>query len=344
MSRRDFHQLLLRYLSGECSAKEKEWIDSWYDELNKEFKGDKASIDLNSLEKELWEKINQQTQPSSSSKTISLSKTINFPKIWLVAASCSVLLLSTLWFVQKRLEEYPTDASFVSNVPTNEITTIRNDTDSVSLVVLPDSSTIKLFAKASLRYAATFLDNREVHVTGDAYFQVKANASRPFYVFHNTTITKVLGTSFLIRKMPGKETEEITVFSGKVEVIDNSRRKNVLKRVLSKPEKVQLTTNHRAVLDDAKGRLEEGIAAHPVPVSPTILSSVSLNFTEITLHELSSRLEAIYGLPISLDPSLTNTTFTGDIQDMSLFDQLDIICEVTQTNYTVKGKKILIKQ
>lgn len=343
MSRRDFHQLLLRYLSGECSAEEKEWVDGWYSSLHKECKINKELTDLNALEKELWEKINRQTQERSA-KTTALRKKINFPKVWLVAASCGVLLLSALWFIQRRLAEYPTDASFIANVPIEDITIIRNDADSLRVVLLPDSSIIKLYPKASLQYAATFLDNREVYVTGDAFFDVKKRHKHPFLVFHNTTITKVLGTSFLIRNMPGGKKEEITVFSGKVEVTDNSMRKNVLKRVLSKPEKVQLSTNHRAILDEAKGRLEEGIAAHPIPVSPTISSTVSLNFTEITLSELSNHLAAIYGLSISLDPSLEHTTFTGDIQEMSLFDQLGIICEVTQTQYVVNGKEILIKQ
>jgi transmembrane sensor len=85
-------------------------------------------------------------------------------------------------------------------------------------VILPDSSMIWLNALSSLSYPEHFSkENREVKLTGEAFFNVHHDKSRPFSIHSKGITTKVLGTSFNIRAFHD-ENVTVTVVSGSVSV------------------------------------------------------------------------------------------------------------------------------
>lgn len=87
--------------------------------------------------------------------------------------------------------------------------------DEKKLVSLPDGSIITLNRNSKLLISKTFnSDNREVILTGEAYFDVEKNPDVPFKVYAENSIVEVLGTSFNIRS----DTSEVIVdvVSGKV--------------------------------------------------------------------------------------------------------------------------------
>ncbi|MBG8553332.1 FecR family protein [Hymenobacter guriensis] len=87
----------------------------------------------------------------------------------------------------------------------------------VRVVGLPDGSKVWLNRQSSLRYAAGFrAGQREVQLTGEAFFEVTKNPQRPFTVLSSTSRTQVLGTSFNVRAYPGEDSVEVSVVTGKV--------------------------------------------------------------------------------------------------------------------------------
>src|SRR5690606_37685879 len=82
--------------------------------------------------------------------------------------------------------------------------------------------------------------NREVKLTGEAFFEIKKDESRPFLVYAQGIVTKVLGTSFNIRARQGDEKIIVDVKTGKVAVF---REKN------SNEEPYLLTPNQQVVYD-----------------------------------------------------------------------------------------------
>lgn len=85
-------------------------------------------------------------------------------------------------------------------------------------VVLPDGTKIYLNAGSSLRYPDHFTgDNREVYITGEAYFEVAPDSLHPFIVHASDVAIRVLGTSFNVNAYPDGTWIRTTLVQGKVE-------------------------------------------------------------------------------------------------------------------------------
>ncbi|NIG57117.1 FecR domain-containing protein [Chitinophaga sp. Cy-1792] len=86
-------------------------------------------------------------------------------------------------------------------------------------VRLPDGSVVWLNASSSITYPSVFEGNtREVAVSGEAYFDIAADASSAFIVKTGTQEIKVLGTAFNINNYPENAGIYTTLISGKVQV------------------------------------------------------------------------------------------------------------------------------
>lgn len=85
-------------------------------------------------------------------------------------------------------------------------------------VTLSDGSRIWLNAASELKYPETFHGNtREVHLSGEAYFEITADSNRPFYVHTQEMQLKVLGTSFNIKAYPDETETVTTLLTGSIE-------------------------------------------------------------------------------------------------------------------------------
>ena len=85
-------------------------------------------------------------------------------------------------------------------------------------LVLNDGTTVWLNAESALLYPKQFSGSqRRVQLKGEAYFEVKHNASCPFVVEAASLVATDLGTAFDVKAYPGKSTQLILV-SGKVAV------------------------------------------------------------------------------------------------------------------------------
>lgn len=82
---------------------------------------------------------------------------------------------------------------------------------------LPDSSEVWLNKGSKLQYKSDFSDNREVRLTGEAYFDVHKSKNRSFEVKVNNADLKVLGTTFNI-KSDNSGDVEIKLYTGKLNV------------------------------------------------------------------------------------------------------------------------------
>lgn len=110
-------------------------------------------------------------------------------------------------------------------------------------LILSDSTKVWLNASSSIRYPTTFSGNdREVTVSGEVYFEVAHNASKPFWVRFSSPggngAVKVLGTHFNVSAYKEDAVAKITLLEGAVNVTQGSEQ------VLLKPgEQAQLKQN-----------------------------------------------------------------------------------------------------
>lgn len=338
MSRANFHRLLQRYLKGQCSPEEEQLVHHWYDMLDDQDQRMLNEADAALLEDRIWRKICAQTESGMSA----IGTGTRGIRPWLVAASVTLLLIATGALFYFRIVCYPVEPSFSGDTPATDVVFVRNDTAVQRNVRLPDKSFVALYPNATLEYPKNFNHkNREVKLTGDAFFAVMANKENPFWVFHEGMITKVLGTKFKIKAPNGVEKGEVIVYSGKVDVFYNIGRKNFVRRILSAPEHVSITTNQKAVLESK--HLEETITENPLPITGQ-MDTRHETFMDIPMPALADTLSQLYALHIKVADGLENITFTGDISGIGLFKQLDIICTVTNTRYEVVGTTIYLER
>ena len=84
-------------------------------------------------------------------------------------------------------------------------------------LTLPDGSRVWLDAASSIKYPTAFTGKeREVEMTGEAYFEIAKNTGMPFVVKAGGTTTTVLGTHFNINAYEDERTLITTLLEGSV--------------------------------------------------------------------------------------------------------------------------------
>lgn len=95
---------------------------------------------------------------------------------------------------------------------------ILSNTASDRTLHLSDGTTVWLNNGAKLKYPASFeADNRTVYLEGEAYFEVRHEAGRPFYVRTDNGIVKEYGTSFNVNAASHSTT--VILVEGSVSVL-----------------------------------------------------------------------------------------------------------------------------
>ncbi|MEO6230599.1 MAG: FecR domain-containing protein [Ferruginibacter sp.] len=91
-------------------------------------------------------------------------------------------------------------------------------------LVLEDGTKVWLNAESSIHFPTVFgKKQRNVDITGEAYFEVAKNSNRPFTVSVNGMQVQVLGTHFNINAYGNEPEVRTTLLEGSVKVIKNNQ-------------------------------------------------------------------------------------------------------------------------
>jgi transmembrane sensor len=101
--------------------------------------------------------------------------------------------------------------------------TLTTPPGGVYQLILPDGSKVWLNSESSIKYPVFFAGKeRKVEISGEAYFEVLKDASKPFKVKINGSVeVEVLGTSFNINSYEDEPTIRTTLLEGSVSVRKN---------------------------------------------------------------------------------------------------------------------------
>jgi hypothetical protein len=262
---------------------------------------------------------------------------------WIAAASVILVAISAIWFLMlkpKNIQE-----QFAAIIPPTTIAQ-KNLSEQPRHLVLSDGSTVTLKPNSVLHYPDKFSDSsREVYLEGEAFFEVAKNPQKPFLVYYNNIVTKVLGTSFTINTNNKSGNIEVAVKTGRVQVYENVK---VVKEK-SLASSVIVTPNQKAIYLVGKRILETSIVDIPEPVYLTKSTAVeekapSFIYEQVRLDTILKELQKVYGIEIIVEnANLNNCLFTGDVSARDLFAKLRVICLATGSTFEVNTTKILIK-
>jgi hypothetical protein len=258
-----------------------------------------------------------------------------------LAAACLLAALCTgVYFLLRTSPEENMLAAYGSAIIHRE-----NTSGKPEKLLLEDSSVIILAAHAAVQYPVHFTGRqREVVLTGEAFFDIRPNAGLPFLIYSNNIVTRVLGTSFTINAGSGDEPVMVSVHSGRVQVME----KKMLQQVAGKQPKttngVILTANQKTVYTKEKNDFQVTLVDTPVLIEQQTARSGLFDFKREKLPVVAFRLEKAYGIEIILESDRLNTCmFSGDVTEENLYEKLDLICKSVNAVYEISGTKILIK-
>jgi ferric-dicitrate binding protein FerR (iron transport regulator) len=227
MDKQYFIKLLHNYRQGNVTNEERQFLESYYNLFrNEPDVFNRMSLEeKNELEKEIkesvWKGISKEEK--TGAKIISINK--RFVRMVATAAVFIGIIGSLFFFYNRSGERQSANYAFQqskdkSNDTVKAVISLHQNENRV--IFLPDGSTVFLSPGSRLNYPSTFdgMKKREVYLQGQAFFDIKHNATKPFIVHTGQVATTVLGTAFNIKALPDEKFITVTVNRGRVSVSD----------------------------------------------------------------------------------------------------------------------------
>lgn len=335
MDKEQFSALVQKYLEGNATNEEKQFLEAYYEEMDSErtIENILTQKEIDELEDALYGQI-LSTIKEPKVKPIGINR--SYRKYAAIAASLIVLISAALYLYFRT----PGDSSMIAYAQTGNIVKFE----------LSDGTRIWLNSKSKLTYPSSFKNKklREVYLEGEAYFEVKHDKEHPFLVHTRNLTTRVLGTRFNIQAYKGTSHIEVTLLQGKVMLTTDALS---ARRDHNKPDTVFLKPNEKAVyaagsiknlslagdrsgliakVNKGQGIQKSGLsdseALSKFTVPDASVSSAWRNgeliFNREPLENVLASLSGKYNVVIRSAPALNNYPITAEFGDESIDDIL----------------------
>ncbi len=200
--------------------------------------------------------------------------------------------------------------------------------ESVREIILPDGSTVYLNSATRLVYPRSFSgESRRVELTGEAFFEVKPDDSKPFLVSAQGALVRVVGTSFSVNAREDAKQVEVYVENGTVRLAGEA----------GNTTGVLLEAGCSGTYSD-----KEGASSRPAGDRNSIAwKTREMVFSHTPLSEALETIGDVYKVKIMLENPETGQTFiTGEFSSDPLEEVLDVIC--IQNHLTVEKSDNII--
>lgn len=196
-----------------------------------------------------------------------------------------------------------------------------------SKVTLPDGTQVWLHSNTSLCYNTTYRSgDRQVNISGEAYFDVAHNKDKPFIVQTNGMQIMVHGTKFNIETFPESEHTFVSLLEGSVALKTAKESRFLI------PGEVATFNKKSQCLEIMKGDV----------IFASLWAKDQLVFTKKTLGEVCHFLSKWYLVKINLDPNLNKEyLYTFTLRDESLEEILRLMSYVNPIDYRFSLKNEL---
>lgn len=202
-------------------------------------------------------------------------------------------------------------------------------------VVLPDGSTVWLNSDSKLIYPDNFTgDLREVEISGEAYFEVKKDSTKPMLVKTSKGFTiRVTGTTFSIKSYENDLVSKAILYNGSIELITNSG---------GDKEEVVLDLKP----NDCATIAVDGTTKITRIEKTTDIAWLKgeIIFEDTPMVEVLKVIERWYGKKFEVkDSSFYNYKLNASFKSESLVQILDIINLCTSVKYRIVEDKVIFQ-
>lgn len=190
---------------------------------------------------------------------------------------------------------------------------------------LNDGTIVWLNSQSSIRYPVAFVgEDRQVEITGEAYFEVAKNLSKKFIVASNGLNIEVLGTHFNVNSYNDNKNIKVTLLEGSVKIIKGGGT------YILKPGQQAQVANEIQVFNGAN--IESVMA----------WKNGFFSFSGTSVEELMNILGRWYNVEIVFNKSIPNRQFGGQIATSANLSQVVKVLNESELKCALLDGKLVI--
>lgn len=330
-------EMISRYFSGEITGDELQMLSDWLmaDKANKDLfreyqatwklltkSGIESKIDI----EDEWEKLRSRIKPeipvAGASRRMKYqnepekNRFAGFRSLTKIAATVIVLIASSIilyfYFTQSRNIELTAKAGNM-------------------LVQLPDGTIVALNLGSTIIYPEKFAgDKRKVDISGEAYFNVKHDETKPFVISSGDARIEVMGTSFNVNTRASSGKIDVVLTTGKVAVYYKQH----------KDEKVVLMPGEKAEIEKEGQQIKKTINPDPNYMA---WKTKKLVFDNTTLEEIVNTLNSVYHANIVITGNeLKACRVTATFSDQPINGVLNVLQKTLDLQINESAKSVEI--
>ncbi len=195
-------------------------------------------------------------------------------------------------------------------------------------LVLADGTKVWINAASSLRYPTAFPGGeRQVSITGEAYFEVAKDASKKFIVSANGVNTEVLGTHFNVNAYDDESDMKITLVEGSVKV-----HKEGESRILTPGQQAQFNSSEKLKI------------VSQVAIAEVVAWKDGLfRFDGKSIETIMRELARAYGIEVAYSGKVPAYPFVAKIpRDVPVSELLKLFELTNLVHFKIEEKKITV--
>lgn len=262
-------------------------------------------------------------------------------------AACLLLLWSLVFY-----------EPFKNQTGAHAQNTVSTKKGSKSKIQLPDGTQVWLNADSKITYNEKFQGTiREVQLSGEAFFDVVRDESRPFIIHTDVIDVKVLGTAFNVRSYANERNTETSLIRGSVEV---TLRNSPDKKFTLKPNDKLIVVNDQSadVSPQVAGSKKDNDNCHAVWTTTlakikfkenessaveTLWVKNKLAFDKEPLEEIALKIERWYDVKVNIpDNDLKKAEYSGVFDNESLEQVMEALHLSGNFEYEINKKEVTI--
>jgi hypothetical protein len=300
-----------------------------------------SSSELTAALQSTWIKIEEKEKRNNTTKSYPVKY---LRQHWLGIAATLFFAFLSIWFYHDQYNVSHTVVTYNELIEDNNEGLVEqtNNSNKPQIITLSDGSSVLLQPNSKLSYPKIFTGNeRKVYLSGEGFFEISKNPKKPFFVYANEIITKVVGTSFRVRAYSDQLNVEVLVRTGKVKVSSNELIGNSKQELVLLPNEAIRFLRKKLSFNKITNITED----------KTLVSSIgnieqlSFEFTDIPVKQIFKTIEQAYLVEIDFPKEkLKDCHLTTSLSDQPLSEKLKIICKSigNDTSFEMNGNQIVI--
>ncbi|MDB5156742.1 MAG: FecR protein [Mucilaginibacter sp.] len=193
-------------------------------------------------------------------------------------------------------------------------------------LILPDGTQVWLNSASSITYPTAFAGNeRNVSITGEAYFEVAKDKSKPFRVKSANQTVDVLGTHFNIMAYSDEDAIKTTLLEGSVRVVENNTT-SILK------------PGEQAIVDK-----QGGIKITAASIDEALAwKNGYFKFDRVDIKFIMRQVARWYDVDVVYQGRFPRDEFVGKIGRGENISQVLRILELDHVHFKIEDKKVIV--